>query len=116
MQNLKFKKESTHRWYIDLPQWQGNKEDLEMVSGADDMLNYMSDGGNEVILSISEEYFNGSDKLIFIEEAKELENGAYYKLPIYRGIEIDLLIWLCDVTKFVFNDKFPTLLYISKIN
>lgn len=116
MRNLKFYKESTHRWYVDLPEWTGDKSELEMVSGADDMLNYMSDGENEVLLSVSVLPFDGSDKLIFLEEANELGNGAYYKLPIYRGIQIDLIMWLCNVTKFIFADKFPPILYFSKIN
>ena len=36
-QNLKFNKEAD-RWYIDLPDWTGTKGELEMVAGADTLL------------------------------------------------------------------------------
>jgi hypothetical protein len=44
--------------------------------------------------------------------ATELGNGAFYKLENYKGIEIGLEMWLCDVTKFVFG-KFPKIIYFA---
>jgi len=32
---LKFYKEADERWYVELPEWEGSKADLEMVAGAD---------------------------------------------------------------------------------
>jgi hypothetical protein len=32
----------------------------------------------------------------------------------YQGIDFDLEMWLCDVTKFVF-DEFPTKIYFVKL-
>lgn len=115
MNIYKFYRTELDRWYIDLPNWEGAIADLQMVSGADNMLDYMSEGGNKVNLLISEEWFEGSDLLKFQREATELENGSYYLLKEYRGINLDLEMWLCDVTKFVFG-KFPENLYICKIN
>jgi hypothetical protein len=111
---LKFYKESDNRWYVDLPEWEGSKADLELVSGADTMLEYMSEGENHVWLILSEENFEGSDKLEFIRLATEVENGAFYKLEKYKGIEINLEMWLCDVTKFVFGD-FPKIIHLSNV-
>ena len=114
MRNFKFYKEETGRWYVDLPEWEGSKADLELVSGADTMLEYMSEGENHVWLILSEENFEGSDKLEFIRLATEVENGAFYKLEKYKGIEINLEMWLCDVTKFVFGD-FPKIIHLSNV-
>jgi hypothetical protein len=38
MKTFKFEKEKDNRWYIILPEWTGEKEELEMVCGADSML------------------------------------------------------------------------------
>ena len=115
VKKLKFYKESDNRWYIDLPDWQGVKDELEMVAGADTMLEYMAEGRQEVSLILSEQEFENSDKLEFLRLATEIDNGAFYKLDNYRGIYIGLEMWLCDVTKFVFGD-FPTTIFISIVN
>ena len=41
MKNLKFKKEEDNKWYIDLTEWTGDKADLEMVAGADILLDIL---------------------------------------------------------------------------
>lgn len=113
MRRLKFYKESDNRWYVDLPEWIGSKAELEMVAGADAMLEYMAEGEDHVWLILSKEEFENADKLDFLRLATEIENGAFYKLQNYRGVEIGLEMWLCDVTKFVFDD-FPKTIFISK--
>jgi len=113
MKKLKFYKETSGRWYIDLPEWQGPKADLEMVEGADTMLNVLSEGNDHVWLILSEEEFDGSDKIEFIRMATEVNNGAYYSLKNYMGIEMNMQMWLCDVTKFVFGG-FPEIIYMAK--
>ena len=45
---LNFYKEETNRWYVDLPCWSGLKEDLEMVEGADLMLDILSNYTNSI--------------------------------------------------------------------
>ncbi len=112
MRSFRFYKESDNRWYVDLPEWTGSKEELELVAGADTMLEYMAQGENEVRLILSEEKFDNADTLDFIRLATEIENGAFYKMEKYRGIELNLELWLCDVTKFVFGD-FPKTIFIS---
>ena len=115
MKRLKFYKESDNRWYVDLPEWTGSKAELEMVAGADSMLEYMAEGEGQVWLVLSEQEFENADKLEFLHLANEIENGAFYKLDKYRGIEIGLEMWLCDVTKFVFGD-FPKTIFLSATN
>lgn len=119
MRKFRFYKESDGRWYIDLPEWTGSKADLEMVDGADTMLDYMlastdgGKGGNEVIAYISETEFEGADVLALRCKAEDIGSGAYYSMQNYKGIEFGLNVWLCDVTLFVFNGKFPEKIYIS---
>lgn len=115
MKRLKFIKEADNRWYVVLPEWQGSKADLEMVAGADTMLEYMAEGNGFVFLYLSETMFAGADELKFICLAEELGNGAYYKMEYYRGVGLNLDIWLCDVTKFVFG-KFPSVIHVSTSN
>ena len=103
MKELNFYKDTDKKWYIDLPDWKGSKEDLEMVFGADDMLDVLSNGNNKVSLNVSEEFFNGALKIDFIRLATEVNDGAFYDA---NGLEI----WLCDVTKYVFG-YFPKVIY-----
>lgn len=113
--DLLFKKESSGRWFIDYPEWDGDKSDLEMVYGADIFLEVLSEGLDFVRMIISDEKFEGSDVLIFVRNSDELENGAFYFLDSYLGQKFDLEMWLCDVTIFVLG-TFPEKIYFSKIN
>jgi hypothetical protein len=112
--HYKFYKTEQNRWYIDLPEWNGIQADLEMVAGADTMLDELSNNDNEIILNISDNY---SDKdnwkdYIMLERWKkysQLEGGgAEYKWG-------DKIIWLCDVTKFVFGE-FPKYIIFKIVN
>lgn len=109
----KFYKDPDTRWYADIPEWAGSKADLEMVAGADAMLEYFSEGEDEVKLFLSTEEFEGATILDFIREATEYQNGAFYFLGNHMGIDLSVEMWLCDVTKFVFGD-FPKKIYLSK--
>ncbi len=115
VKTLKFYKESENRWYVDLPEWPGSKSDLEMVYGADSMLDYMAEGEGQIWLVLSDEAFENADELRFLRLTPEIENGAFYKIENYKGIEINLEVWLCDVTKFVFGD-FPKTIFIATIS
>lgn len=107
----KFYKEGNN-WYVDLPEWEGSKSDLMMIGGADTMLDIISKNGTEVTVNISEQEFEGADKLTFNKLAEDIGEGAYYDLEKYEEETINLSVFLCDVTLFVFG-KFPEVLYIS---
>lgn len=112
MKRFRFYKEN-NKWFVDLPNYECEQSDLEMVMGADKMLDIISEGDNDVWLYVSKKYFNNFDKLIFIGLATDIGDGAYYIFKKYKGIELNLDIWLCDVTKFVFG-FFPKEIYILK--
>lgn len=111
---IKFYKESDNRWYADLPTWEGPKDNLEMVMGADTMLEILSQGEGEVTLDMTTEPINGYEMLIFLNETPGLGEGAYYHMESYLNLEFNLDVWLCDVTKFVFGN-FPKIIYFNKI-
>ena len=96
---LKFVKEKNNNWYIDLPNWTGRHSALQMVAGADTLLEIMSGGNNEVHVFVSDEDFDGSNRLDLVETC--WFNGADYKIKDYEGVPLNLDVWLCDVTKFV---------------
>lgn len=107
MKRFKFVKESDFRWFAEIPEWTGDKSELEMVMGADTMLDVLAQGENEVYLNLSTTEFKGYDyKLTLIGES--YDGGNY----ILSGMNMELDVWLCHVTKFVF-DHLPETIYIK---
>ena len=113
IKKIKFYKEKTGRWYIDLPEWEGEKEDLEMVLGADDLLNILAEGEDFVYMEIGDEKFPGASQMVLVEPGSIEMGGCWYLIPTIGQIDFNLRIWLCDVTKFVF-EKFPENIWFYK--
>jgi hypothetical protein len=108
METLKFNKEGK-LWYIDLPEWTGHKSDLLMVAGADTFLDVLdSKNENTVSLEVSQSKFEGSN--IKLTKLLPVYGGATYfvKSKVFKSV-----IWLCKVTKFVFDGKLPKTLYVQ---
>jgi hypothetical protein len=106
MNTYRFLKEGQD-WYIDLPEFiesGGSKGDLQMVEGADKMLDMIAKGGQEVSLAIDRSLFAGSDKLMLTERCYPYIGGGYYNLKTFEGKEINQTMWLCAVTEYVFGD------------
>lgn len=116
MRNFKFYKEETGRWYVDLPEWEGERAELEMVMGADSFLEILSQGENEVYVTLSDTEFPNAERLRLLDlgriEGIELGSGAWYSLTSYKDIPYDIEMWLCDVTNFVFGG-FPKVIYFK---
>lgn len=94
-------------WYIDLPEFieqGGSQGDLQMVEGADKMLDMMACNESTVTLSIAKEPFAGADMLELTEKCDPYMGGGYYKMPEYEGQKVNRTMWLCHVTEFVFGD------------
>lgn len=116
IKRIKFEKEGFD-WFAVIPEWEGPKADLQMVCGADTWLDLLCQGEWHVWLTISDAPFDGASelKLIALGEYDDVEvgSGASYKLSTkLMGIDYDLEMWLCDVTKFVFGD-FPKIIYFK---
>lgn len=110
MEVFKFYKENDGRWYVDLPSWPGDKDDLEMVAGADKLLDYLSNNANEISLILSTDSFENCDVLNLVQQCGK-GGGALYSY----NTEKDNILWLCDVLKFVFK-SFPEKIYIKKVS
>jgi hypothetical protein len=103
------------RWYVVLPEWEGEKDDLEMVAGADVMLDILSDGNQTVELELSLESKPCYITLFF---DREDGGGGWYKISTnntHSVFESLSEIWLCYVTKFVFGEL-PPRIFINKLN
>lgn len=106
-----FVKEESGEWFIVLPDYPGEKADLQMVAGADLMLDHLlslmdnpDKGMVNLIISDGTDVFN-DHTLYFIEEPEH--SGA-----IYFAEAFGMHIWLCDVVKFIFGE-FPKSIYFS---
>lgn len=101
---FKFYKNEKGEWWLILPEWKGDPEDLQMVEGADKWLDLISDIKKEIELEISDKYFNKTETLTLLRIREEnLGGGGIYFLETYQNQKIDLKLWLCEVTNFVFN-------------
>lgn len=101
--NFKFYRDKL-RWYVELPEWPGSHDDLEMVEGADVLLNILSNDHYEVEVKFTDKPFEGAHTLT------HLGNG-YYNNNAWHGPST---IWLCHVTEFVFG-KYPKFIYYAKL-
>jgi len=108
--------ERIHKWYIDLPEYieaGGSKEELQMILGADEFLYTLAEGSHEVYLNISldenDRFENAFGTLRRTDNV--LDSGSYY---IFDGPLLQVL-WLCDVTLFIFNNKFPDNIYFKRV-
>lgn len=111
-QVLTFVKEDNGKWYIDLPQWKGSHANLQMVGGADDLLDFM--GTNPVtvscISSSEDKEIPGYFKLRRI--GWELTQGAFYQVEGLEGFEQE--IWICPVTLYVLG-RYPEFIYLKQL-
>ncbi|WP_343531822.1 DUF6717 family protein [Pedobacter sp.] len=113
--NLKFYKTAHDEWFVDMPEWGGSLEDLQMIQGADDWLNLLNHGKKEVQLKLANEPFQHASFLTLIRLGEEnLGGGANYFLETYQNEKVDLKIWLCDVVGFIFGD-YPQRIYFEVI-
>lgn len=103
-------------WYIDLPEYLeqgGSIGDLQMVEGADNMLDMMAENNSSVLVFLAEEQFEGADMLTLTERCAPYKGGGYYLMKHYEGREINQTMWLCGVTEYVFGDL-PEQIFVKR--
>lgn len=106
-------KSEEERWYVDLPEWTKSLADLEMVEGADVMLEKVSGQYNECFLEMSDEPVEGADLLKLVKDRTHcVGGGADYLMETYRGEPFDQTLWLCAVTEVVFGNL-PEFIYLD---
>lgn len=115
IKTLHFKKDTNSKWYIMLPEWEGDPGDLEMVSGADTWLDIVSGDGDDCVLYMSDAHFEGAHMMsLIIEKPVDEGGGGIYILHAYNAQTIDLSIWLCDVTRWVWGVLPPAIYFKAK--
>lgn len=105
---LQFYREE-NKWYVSVPTWIGSKDELEMVCGADTMLDILSKGEESVWLELSPEKITDHKAELHLQDIDE--SGGYYDLW-YGDDKMEFDVWLCNVTLFVFG-KFPEKIFIK---
>jgi hypothetical protein len=116
---VSFTKESNGRWYVDFPNWPLSHDNLEMVAGADDLLDILNNGTNHVSLEV----YTNRPKEYDIELKKvhsALTKGAFYTVETsLKGWENPNSIrrkqlWLCPVTLTVLG-QYPQQIFFKQI-
>ena len=113
MEILRFYKEKSKYWYADVPQWTGRKSALQMVAGADKLLDCVAKGRDEIFIHFSEDEILNADKLVLIKKC--WFNGADYRVQKCGERNLNRKVWLCDVTKFVIG-YFPEQIYFKEVD
>lgn len=97
------------KWFIVLPEWKDNPDDLQMVNGADTLLDILSPHQLEVTLKV---WLSKPDtSCVSINKIAQDGQGATYQVSDcadYNGT-----VWLCNVTKFIFLGFHPQQIYFQ---
>ncbi|WP_316818858.1 DUF6717 family protein [Pedobacter nyackensis] len=109
---FRFYKTASGKWYIDFPEWSGSIDDLQMVDGADTMLDRVSGYTNECYLEMSDEPFDCADKIKLVQDLTNSVGGGNYVMETYKGEQVNHAMWLCQVTVDVFHEL-PDIIYIG---
>ncbi len=114
-------------WYIDLPEFLeqglGNKANLMMVDGSDDLLDVLSKNGNEVTIEFSHQPFDGATHTLRAQHVGSNQSllskigHAFVSYGMYYNVaELDnMRIWLCPVTEYVFGGSYPSKIYLKVV-
>lgn len=101
-----------NRWYIVLPHYPFSHDNLQMVAGADDLLEYFSEGKDHVSLDVTINVPAKEDELHLI--GVDADYGYDYFLPEDHPSGL-INLWLCPVTCYVFG-SYPGCINISNIS
>jgi hypothetical protein len=116
MRKYRFYKKATD-WFIDLPAYieeGGSIGDLQMVDGADKMLDIISKGSDSVSLLIAQLPFAEADILILKEKCDPTIGGGYYFMEKFEGTTVNQTMWLCQVITFIFGDV-PPQIFVQQV-
>jgi hypothetical protein len=114
-------------WYIDLPEFLemrlGTKANLMMVDGSDDLLDILSENGDEVTIEFSHQSFDGATYRLRAQNVGSNQSllskigHAFVSYGMYYNVsELDnMRIWLCPVTEYVFGGSYPREIYVKVV-
>jgi len=108
MMELRFYRKEDGTWWIDLPGYiaqGGDPAELQMVAGSDDFLELIAEAKDKVRLQISEQKVKGFYELKRVDEIPTTSGRYYY------DDQSENLMWLCPVTLWVFEGRYPEIIY-----
>lgn len=108
---LSFERDGT-RWYAVIPEWTGERDELEMVCNADVMCDILAQG-DDIVHTVLTTKLPVTYKAR-LEKIKNtpLQGGATYMCHWSDNFQLDCMeIWLCEVTEFVFGEM-PKTIYV----
>lgn len=112
---LTFVQDPDDRWYIDMP-WNGNRANLEMVAGSDDLLTWLDTANrHKVTMHVipSETRKEVADHIELRQLDKSLFGGSHYDATDFAGFHLNR-IWICPVTLCVLG-CYPKYIYVRKV-
>lgn len=106
---FEFEKEDNGKWYAIIPEWPYDHEELEMVEGADELLDCLTEDGRLVSLEVETEEPAIGKFLTYNLIDHDDYGGTYASEDSRAAIP---RIWLCNVAHFVFDGEHPETLYL----
>lgn len=115
------------RWYAVIPNYPGKPSDLEMLMGANTMLDILDkeDVGIVELEMSTSPFTNNHKKMLNVENMHNVllkigdndyhHDGCTYYVDHIGGIKIGFVIWLCEATEFIF-DCMPSKIYVKLKN
>lgn len=116
MRELRFYKTEENKWFLYAPRYieeGGDPAELEMVLGADTLLDVLADEKNEVVLGISQDRVE--EGIMYAQALRRVDEIPTLVGKYYHDDTTELLIWLCPVTLWVFNGVYPETIWYKKI-
>ena len=98
---ISFERFEDGKWYVVFPEYEGPQEDLEMVEGADKMLDALTDDGMYVTLEVNLEEPSSDDFFMLEQEAHD-EDGSFYNVKDCE--KFSGTVWLCNVVHEFFGN------------
>ena len=100
-----------NKWYADIPNH--TLEENEMVLGADDALETLSEGHDNIEITVSDEITSEEPLFVFNRVSHDDEGAEYVTINTNDILNIPSM-WLCNVAHDVFGEH-PQVIYINKI-
>ncbi len=100
---LAFTRDPDGCWYADIAAYPGPRGDLQMVAGADTLLDILSEGHAHPRVHFQLDP-QPTWAYLLLTHPGDVEGGGYYSLiPGETLLPAGMPVWLCDVTLFVFG-------------
>lgn len=98
---ISFERFEDGKWYVVFPEYDGPQEDLEMVEGADKILDTLTEDGMYVTLEVHLKEPTSNDYFTLEQEAHD-EDGTFYNVK--ECDRFNGMVWLCNVAHEFFGD------------